>query len=154
IAGICDFNVTIVDDRSEFASTKRFPNVDKVVCGEYIRSFAGLDINDKTFIVIVTRGHAFDEVVLEQAVQTAAGYIGMIGSKKKIRTLYQHLQNRGFDAGSLKNVFAPIGIDIGARTPETIAVSIMAEIIKFREMNNDNPAMHLKEAMKFYFNGS
>jgi xanthine dehydrogenase accessory factor len=152
MAGICDFSVVIVDDREEFASKQRFPAADKVICEDFEKSLTGLHITNKTFIVIVTRGHSSDEIVLKQALNSDAGYIGMIGSKKKVRTLYQNLIGKGFHQEDFERIFAPIGIDIGARTAETIAVSILAELIKIREYHDDRPISHLKENMAFYFN--
>ncbi len=144
----CDFTVTIVDDRPEFASRERFSRVEKVVCSNFRDSFSKLTINDKSYIVIVTRGHSWDEVVLERALKTNAGYIGMIGSRKKIRTLYNNIISRSNDINCINRIFAPIGMDIGARTPETIAVSIIAELIKIRELGNDEPVKHLKDSIK------
>ena len=126
------FKVAVIDDREMFANRERFPEADEVVVSEFEKSFDHLPINDSSYIVIVTRGHLYDGVVLEQAVQTSARYIGMIGSKKKIHTLYQNLIKKGMSRETLNRVHAPIGIDINSETPEEIAVSIVAELIKVR----------------------
>jgi len=126
------FKVVVIDDREMFANRERFPEVDDVIVSEFERCFDQLNIDDSSYIVIVTRGHLYDGFVLKQALKTNARYIGMIGSKKKIRTLYQNLMEKGMAKETLDRVNAPIGIDINSETPEEIAVSIVAELIKVR----------------------
>jgi xanthine dehydrogenase accessory factor len=126
------FKVVIIDDREVFANRSRFPEADEVIVSEFEKCFDHLNINDSSYIVIVTRGHLYDGVILEQAVKSQAHYIGMIGSKKKIGTLYQILMKKGITQETLDRVNAPIGIDIHSETPEEIAVSIVAELIKVR----------------------
>jgi xanthine dehydrogenase accessory factor len=126
------FKVVVIDDREMFANRSRFPEADEVVVSEFEKCFDQLNIDDSSYIVIVTRGHLYDGFVLEQAVKTNARYIGMIGSKKKIRTLYQNLMEKGMAKETIDRVHAPIGIDINSETPEEIAVSIVAELIKVR----------------------
>lgn len=126
------FKVVIIDDREMFANRTRFPEADEVIVSEFEKSFNQLNIGETSYIVIVTRGHLYDGFVLKQAVKTKACYIGMIGSKKKIRTLYQNLIEEGIAKDALARVHAPIGIDINSETPEEIAVSIVAELIKVR----------------------
>jgi xanthine dehydrogenase accessory factor len=126
------FKVVVIDDREMFANRERFPEVDEVIVSEFEKCFDQLNMDDSSYIVIVTRGHLYDGFVLEQAVKTNARYIGMIGSKKKIKTLYQNLMKKGISKEALKRVHAPIGLDINSETPEEIAVSIIAELIKVR----------------------
>jgi xanthine dehydrogenase accessory factor len=126
------FKVVVLDDREMFANRKRFPEADEVIVSEFEKCFDRLNIDPSSYIVIVTRGHLYDGSVLEQAIKTNARYIGMIGSKKKIRTLYQNLIEKGVPQGTLDCVHAPIGIDIHSETPEEIGVSIVAELIKVR----------------------
>jgi len=126
------FKVVVIDDREMFANRERFPEADEVIVSEFEKCFEGLPIDESSYIVIVTRGHLYDAFVLEQAMRTDARYIGMIGSKKKIRTLYQNLMEKGIPKESLDRVYAPIGIDINSETPEEIAVSIVAQLIKVR----------------------
>jgi xanthine dehydrogenase accessory factor len=126
------FKVVVIDDREMFANRSRFPEADEVIVSEFEKCFDQLNIDDSSYVVIVTRGHLYDGFVLEQAVKTSARYIGMIGSKKKIRTLYQNLMEKGMAKETLDRVHAPIGIDINSETPEEIAVSIVAELIKVR----------------------
>jgi len=126
------FKVVVIDDREMFANRERFPEADEVIVSEFEKSFDHLNIDDSSYIVIVTRGHLYDGFVLEQAVKTNARYIGMIGSKKKIQALYQNLMKKGISKETLNRVYAPIGLDINSETPEEIAVSIVAELIKVR----------------------
>lgn len=132
IAKMVGFKVVVVDNRTEFANTNRFPEADEIFAEDFSEVFSRLKINRSSYIVIVTRGHQFDEEALEWAVKTEASYIGMIGSRKKKGALFSHLQSKGISKKLLEGVYAPIGIDINAETPEEIAVSIMAEIIKHR----------------------
>jgi len=126
------FKVVVIDDREMFANRERFPEADEVIVSEFEKCFDRLNIDDSSYVVIVTRGHLYDGFVLEQAVKSDARYIGMIGSKKKIKTLYQNLMQKGMTKETLDRVHAPIGIDINSETPEEIAVSIVAELIKVR----------------------
>jgi xanthine dehydrogenase accessory factor len=126
------FKVVVIDDREMFANRERFPEADEVIVSEFEECFDRFSIDESSYIVIVTRGHLYDGFVLEQAVKTNARYIGMIGSKKKIRTLYQNLMEKGVAKEALNRVHAPIGLDIHSETPEEIGVSIIAELIKAR----------------------
>jgi len=133
IAATVGFHVVVMDDRAEFANAARFPDADQIIgTDNYQRAFAGLKINEDSFVVIMTRGHQFDRVVLEQALKTRAGYIGMISSRHKRDTVFRALRAKGFRKLELERVHAPIGIDIGSETPEEIAVSIVAELVKVR----------------------
>lgn len=126
------FKVVVIDDRETFANRERFPEADEIILSEFEGCFERLPIKDSSYLVIVTRGHLYDGLVLEQAVKTNARYIGMIGSNKKIQTLYQNLLDKGISREALERVHAPIGIEINSETPEEIAVSIVAELIKVR----------------------
>ncbi len=124
------FGITVMDDRPEFANTERFPMAEKVVVlPNFDDCFAGHEINEDSYLVIVTRGHMHDLEVLHQALQTQAGYIGMIGSRKKRDALYTRLLNNGVTVEQLEQVHSPIGLSIEADTPEEIAVSIVGELI-------------------------
>lgn len=126
------FQVTVLDDRAEFANRERFPEAHAIrVIPDFEDCFAeGLGPCD--FAVIVTRGHLHDKTVLARALKTRAGYIGMIGSKKKRASTYAALKKEGFAQSDLDRVYCPIGLAIGAETPEEIAVSIVGELIKVR----------------------
>ncbi len=131
-----DFQTVVLDDRSEFANRQRFPTADEVkVPACFETAFSDLNIDKDSYIVILTRGHSHDKTVLAQALRTDAGYIGMIGSHRKRDAIYKALLNEGFTERDLKRVYSPVGLDIGAETPEEIAVSIAAELIEVRARN-------------------
>jgi xanthine dehydrogenase accessory factor len=133
LASLVDFQSVVLDDRAEFANAERFPKADQVkVIPSFPQAFEGLEIGRDSFLVILTRGHLHDKTVLEQALKTDAGYIGMIGSRRKRDLIYQELLTKGFSQADLERVHAPIGLAIGAETPEEIAVSIIAELIQVR----------------------
>jgi xanthine dehydrogenase accessory factor len=126
------FKIAIIDDRAEFASAERFPEAEIILAEDFKKAFPRLKIGKSSYIVIVTRGHQHDEIVLSWAVGTPTKYIGMIGSKAKVKTLFSHLLAKGVSQEKLASVHSPIGLEIDAQTPEEIAVSILAEIIKVR----------------------
>ncbi len=127
------FHTTVLDDREDFAHRRHFPTADRIVVLEsFHAALDGLPINENTCLVIVTRGHAHDKGVLGQALSTRAGYIGMIGSLKKRDAIYAALAQEGFTDRDLERVHCPVGLPIGAETPEEIAVSITAELIQVR----------------------
>lgn len=132
IGKMVDFRVVVIDDRPEFANAERFPEADEVIAGDMASLMPQLDINSSTYIVIVTRGHQKDTQVLEWAAKTPAAYVGMIGSKRKVCTAFSYLKTKGITQEQLDRVHSPIGLPIGAETPEEIAVSIMAEMIQVR----------------------
>jgi len=133
------FKVVVIDDREMFANRERFPGVDEVIVSEFEKCFDRLNIDESSYIVIVTRGHLYDGMVLQQALGSNARYIGMIGSRKKIGTLYQSLIEKGIAKETLGRVHAPIGIEINSETPEEIAVSIVAQLIKVRGESATTP---------------
>ena len=142
VARIAGFDVTVIDDREAFANRERFPEAAEVHAEEYEEIYPKLSITESTFIVIVTRGHRDDMRVLRWAVTTPARYIGMIGSKRKTITIFRELQREGLGAHLFDRVHAPVGLDIGAITPEEIAVSITAELIaKRRKVERELPHM-------------
>ena len=132
IAKMVGFKIIIIDDRDSFANKERFPEADEIYAQDFKIVISEIKLRKPYYIVIVTRGHIHDEVVLEWAINKEPVYIGMIGSKKKNKTIFAHLEEKGISKERLKEVHAPIGIDINAQTPEEIAVSIVAELIKKR----------------------
>lgn len=132
IGKLIDFEVIVNDDRRDFANWERFPRADRVLAMQHEKAFAELDINSRHYLVIVTRGHVHDRDCLVMALKTEAAYIGVIGSKKKAAEVNQWLLERGYSNKDLERIHCPIGLDINAQTPEEIAVSIMAEIIRER----------------------
>jgi xanthine dehydrogenase accessory factor len=132
IGGLLGFKVVVIDNRSDYANKERFPDSEKIYADDFNLVFPKLKIDQSSYIVIVTRAHSYDELVLEWAVKTDAAYIGMIGSKQKVKTIFSHLLEKGINRELIRKVHAPIGLEIYADTPQEIAVSIMAEIIKER----------------------
>ena len=136
------FDVTVVDDREAYASRERFPEANEVIAEDFDRVMARLVPNESSYIVIVTRGHRDDMRILRWAVQTPARYIGMIGSKRKTIGIFRELTKEGLAPERFERVHAPVGLDIGAVTPEEIAVAITAELIAVRRrVERDLPHM-------------
>jgi xanthine dehydrogenase accessory factor len=126
------FEPIVIDDRTSYATKERFPDAREVHALEFDEAIQRLDPNEGSYIVIVTRGHRDDMRTLRWAVQTRARYVGMIGSRRKVIEIFKVLRQEGLDAHLFERVHAPIGIDIGAVTPEEIAVAITAELIAIR----------------------
>jgi xanthine dehydrogenase accessory factor len=150
IATIAGFSTSVIDDREEFANAERFPGAARVLTSEYDVAFSRIEVKSSTFIVIVTRGHQFDELVLEKAVRTRARYVGMIGSKRKVIACFKNLIARGLSVTDLKKVNAPIGLSIGAVTAEEIAVSIVAEMVRVRR-GFEAPSRPISDQLKEWF---
>jgi xanthine dehydrogenase accessory factor len=137
------FRVVVCDHRSEYANRQRFPEADEVFVEDFARVFEKLPIDSNCYLVIVTRGHACDGIVLEQAVGTEARYIGMIGSKRKTAIVMQKLVAKGIPQERLDRVYSPVGLSVGALTPEEIALSIVAELVKVRRLGDGPPVGHM-----------
>jgi xanthine dehydrogenase accessory factor len=142
VAQIAGFDVTMIDDREAYATRERFPEAQQVIAEDFEKAMGRIVPSESSYIVIVTRGHRDDMRILRWAVQTPARYVGMIGSKRKTITIFKELQAEGLPGHLFDRVHAPIGLDIGAITPEEIAVSITAEVIaKRRNVERDLPHM-------------
>ncbi len=139
------FGIVVVDDREAFANKERFPMAQEVYTS-YEKAFEKIRPNPANYLVIVTRGHKEDMRVLGWAVRTEARYVGMIGSKRKVMSVYKALENDGYKPEEFERVFAPMGLDIGALSPEEIAVSITAELVAVRR--NASNAEHKKLKME------
>jgi len=136
------FDVTVADDRETYANRERFPEARDVIAEDFERIMARLAPNESSYIVIVTRGHRDDMRLLRWAVQTQARYVGMVGSKRKTITIFRELTKEGLDPALFERVHAPVGLDIGAVTPEEIAVAITAELVAVhRCVERDLPHM-------------
>lgn len=136
---VLGFRTVVVDDRPEFANLARFPNADELVVTPLGTLTEQVTITPRTFVIIATRGHEHDAVVLRQVVSSLAGYIGMIGSRRKVRSVFEHLLAGGVSKESLARVYAPIGLRTGGRTPAEIAVSILAEIVLVQHDGSGEP---------------
>jgi xanthine dehydrogenase accessory factor len=140
-AAAAGFGIVVVDDRESFANNERFPMAHEIYTS-YEDAFEKIRPNAATYLVIVTRGHKEDMRVLAWAVRTEARYLGMIGSKRKVLSVYKALENDGYKPAEFERVFAPMGLEIGALSPEEIAVSIAAELVAVRR--NTANAAHKK----------
>lgn len=132
LSKMAGFRVAVIDDRPEFANRERFPEAEEVIAEEFSSALKKLKTARESYLVILTRGHAYDQETLEWALGTEARYVGMIGSRKKVQTVFSNLKEKGVSEEKLNSVHSPIGMDIGAETPEEIAVSIVAEMIRER----------------------
>jgi xanthine dehydrogenase accessory factor len=143
LAAEVDFDVWVLDDRASYASRERFPAAQRLLVGDIGATLAGLattDITESTFCLIVTRGHAHDEEALYHLAASPAGYVGMIGSKRKIKLIFEDLRARHVAAEALAKVHAPLGFAIGSQTVPEIAISIVAELIACRNLGATIPA--------------
>ena len=132
VASLAGFRTVVVDDREAYANAERFPEAVETIAEDYEAVFPRLEVTESTYIVIVTRGHKDDMTVLRWAAQTEARYVAMIGSKRKTIEVVKHLLGEGVPLDRLERIHAPMGFDIGAVTPEEIAVSVVAEMIHHR----------------------
>ncbi len=132
LADFLNYHVAIIDDREEFADETLIPEADEVICDEFGTAIDNFAIGPMTTVVMVTRGHIQDEISLKRVLGRGAGYVGMIGSKRRTAAVLQHLEEEGFQREELSRVRTPIGLDIGAESPEEIAVSIVAEVLMLR----------------------
>lgn len=134
LAADVDFDIWVLDDREAYANAERFPGARCIVgdIGQQLKALASKEIGPSVYALIVTRGHAHDEEALFHLATTAAGYVGLIGSKRKIKLIFDDLRARGIQRDVLKKVHAPLGLDIGSQTVMEIAVSIVAELIAVR----------------------
>jgi xanthine dehydrogenase accessory factor len=143
VARLAAFDVNVIDDRESYANRERFPEAREIHADDFERVMTQLAPNESAYIAIVTRGHHDDMRVLRWAIETRARYIGMIGSKRKVISIYRELENEGIAREKFQRVHAPIGLDIAAVTPEEIAVAIVAEMIAIRR-RSDAALPHLR----------
>jgi xanthine dehydrogenase accessory factor len=132
VAALAGFSTAVIDDRESFASRERFPETDEIHAGEYEDVVPRLAINESGYVVIVTRGHRDDMRVLRLVAGSSARYIAMIGSKRKVISVIKELEREGVARERLERIYAPMGLEIGAESPEEIAISVVAEMIAVR----------------------
>lgn len=132
IGKMLGFTIIVVDNRLEFANQERLPWADRVIAHDYPQALEELIFSDTTYLVILTHRHLHDFEILDYCVQQPFGYLGMIGSRKKVAKAFQQLGEKGIGEATSKRIHAPIGIDIGANTPEEIAIAIAAELVAVR----------------------
>lgn len=139
IGALLGMSVAVLDDREEYAHPDRFPFADRVICGDFETELDAFPINPGNYIVLVSRGHKVDELSLARVAERGAAYVGMIGSRRRTRTVLEHLAEQGVGADALARVFTPIGLDIKAETPEEIALAVLAEIVLVRRGGSGSP---------------
>lgn len=139
-----EFDIVIVEDRKEFASRERFPHAKELVLGDIEESLKEYPIDEDSYIVIVTRGHKYDQKALEAVLDSKASYIGAMGSKAKVIKMFRNLEEEGIDREELDKVYSPIGLDISCGTPEEIAISILAEVLLVK---NQGSLVHMRESL-------
>ncbi len=133
IAKVVDFHVTVIDDRLLYANRERFPDADEVLVGDMAQMLKEMTITPSCYIVLITRGHKYDEPCLREIIHSQAKYIGMIGSRRRIKACFQRFRDEEKIAEEMiERVYAPIGLDIATETPAEIALSILGEVIKVR----------------------
>ena len=146
IAKTLSFRIFVIDDREEFSNADRFPEAEQTIVSDYASGFEKLPIGTNSFIVIATRGHRYDTAATAAAMRTPASYVGLLGSRRKTILIYEELFAQGFTMEQVKSVRSPIGLSISARTPEEIALSIMAEIVAFR-LGGDGGTLKLDDRL-------
>ncbi len=151
LAKFLDFYTIVLDDREEFANPERLPEADEVHCCDFQKAEAYLPEGDQHYYVVVTRGHTGDEVCVKKVLARSYAYLGMIGSRKKVKATFESLEAQGFSKETVEGIHAPIGLPIGARTPEEIAVSIAAELIQIK--NQGTVSTMTKELLEAKENG-
>jgi xanthine dehydrogenase accessory factor len=134
VLDLAGFRVSVIDNREAYANRERFPEAAEVYAEEYEDVYPKLHVNESTYVVIVTRGHRDDMRVLKWAVTTRARYISMIGSKRKVISVIKELEKEGVPREAFERVYAPMGFEIGAITPEEIAISVGAEMVAMRRI--------------------
>jgi len=134
LAAETDFDVWVIDDRSQYANAERFPTAQQILVGPIEEVLASLEVTPHTYALIVTRGHGHDQEALYHLAPTQAPYLGLIGSKRKIKLIFESLRDAGIAAADLARVAAPVGLDIGSQTVPEIAISIVAELIARRSL--------------------
>jgi xanthine dehydrogenase accessory factor len=139
LAAESDFDVWVIDDRSQYASAQRFPTAQRILVGPIDEVLASLEVTPNTYALIVTRGHGHDQEALYRLAPTPAPYVGLIGSKRKIKLIFESLRDAGIAEADLERVAAPVGLDIGAQTVPEIAISIVAELIARRSLGSKAP---------------
>jgi xanthine dehydrogenase accessory factor len=138
VAALAGFGAVVIDNRESFANRERFPDALEVHAAEYEDAFPKLAINETSYIIIVTRGHRDDMRVLKLALGTPARYLAMIGSKRKVINVIRELEKEGIPRAAFERIYAPMGLDIGAISPEEIAISVAAEMIAVRRKSGSN----------------
>ena len=153
LGALLGFRVSVLDDRPDFATRERFPDAENVFQADFDDPFRDTELHERSHVLLVTRGHKYDYACLVRAlrVDPPPSYIGMIGSRRRVRATYVQLLEEGFDRGQLDRIHAPVGLDIGAETPEEIAVSVAAELVKIRRGGTGTPLREVERVAERFF---
>ena len=146
LARTVGFTIHVIDDRPEFSNRERFPYAESTIVAPYDQGLAQIPVSTNTFIVIATRGHRFDDLATEAAARSPAGYVGLLGSKRKCLLIYQGLFRKGVPDERIRQIHGPVGLDLGGRTPEEIALSVMAEVLMDR-LGGDGRPMRMENRL-------
>ena len=136
IGKMLGFQVTVLEDRPQFANHARIAGADHVICEEFTHALSSIDGDADTYFIIVTRGHRYDALCLEEILKKSRAYVGMMGSRRRVAIVKENLKEKGTQTEQIDSVYTPIGLDIGAETPEEIAISILAEVIQIKRKNS------------------
>ncbi len=153
LGSLLGFRVTVLDDRPDFATRERFPDADRLVRYDFADPFAEVRMHERTHILLVTRGHKFDYECLVRALKAdpPPAYIGMIGSRRRVRATYVQLVDEGFGRDLIDRIHAPVGLDVGAETPEEIAVAVAAELVMLRRGGTGTPLKNVERVAERFF---
>ena len=153
IGSLLGFRVTVLDDRPDFATRERFPDADRLVQADFSDPFADVRLHERTHILLVTRGHKYDYDCLVRALKAdpPPAYIGMIGSRRRVRATYVQLVEEGFGRDLIDRIHAPVGLDVGAETPEEIAVAVAAELVMLRRGGTGVPLKDVERVAERFF---
>jgi xanthine dehydrogenase accessory factor len=145
-ASFAGWRVTVVDDRSEYADAGRHPDAERTVTGDYGEISPMLGIDDECYVVVATRGHQHDALLVDQLARMHTRYLGMLGSRRKVALTWRLLERWGVMPEQMRHLRAPVGVEIGADTPEEIAVSVVAEMIAVRREGSRRRGAGTREA--------
>jgi xanthine dehydrogenase accessory factor len=153
VAALLGFRVTVLDDRPDFARAERFPQAERVLRVDFADPFREVTVGPVTHVLLVTRGHRYDYECLRRllAGDPLPPYIGMIGSRRRVRATFHQLREEGFGTEAMARVRAPVGLDVGAETPEEIAVAVLAELVLLRRGGTGAPLTEVEEVARRFF---
>jgi xanthine dehydrogenase accessory factor len=153
VGSMLGFRVTVLDDRPDFATRERFPTAHRVIRADFSDPFADVPLHERSHILLVTRGHKYDYECLIRALRAdpPPAYIGMIGSRRRVRATYVQLVEEGFSMDLIDRIHAPVGLDVGAETPEEIAVAVAAELVMVRRGGSGLPLKGVERVAERYF---
>jgi xanthine dehydrogenase accessory factor len=156
MGALLGYRVTVLDDRPDFATRERFPEADRLVQADFSDPFAEVVLHERSHLLLVTRGHKYDYECLIRALRAdpAPAYIGMIGSRRRVRATYVQLIAEGIDRTLIDRIHAPVGLDIGAETPEEIAVSVAAELVMLNRGGSGVPLKDVERVSERFFQNS